>query len=215
MSPAITQPDDEHDATLLARVRPRDWMNPTLSGRYNLVVIGAGTAGLVTVAGAAGLGAKVALVERGLFGGDCLNTGCVPSKALLRSARAVAEVRSAHDLGVRVHGDVQTDFGAIMSRMRALRAQIAEHDAVARFQALGVDVFLGEARFSGRDSVRVDGVELRFARACIATGSRPRVPPIEGLQSSGYLTNETLFDVKSLPRRLAVVGGGPIGCEMA
>src|SRR5438128_8480174 len=130
-------PHDAANETLLKNVRPREWVNPKPADRYNLVVIGAGTAGLVTAAGAAGLGAKVALVERELLGGDCLNVGCVPSEALIRAARAAAQVRDAGQFGVRVPPDVQFDFPAIMERMRRLRARISPHDSAERFRNLG------------------------------------------------------------------------------
>jgi len=211
----MTAPVDPHDETLLGRVRPADWVNPEPAPRYNLVVIGAGTAGLVTAAGAAGLGARVALVERDLMGGDCLNVGCVPSKALIRAGRAVADVRGAAELGVRVPGGVSVDFAAVMARMRRLRASISVADSAARFRGLGVDVFLGEACFTGRDAVQVAGRTLRFRNAVIATGARAAAPPIPGLADAGYLTNETVFDLAELPRHLAVIGGGPIGCELA
>lgn len=209
------RPFDEHNRALLHRVHPPDWTNPEPSGRYNLVVIGAGTAGLVTAAGAAGLGAKVALVERGLMGGDCLNVGCVPSKALIRSARAFAQVRDAGQFGVRIAAGAIVDFPAVMERMRRLRAGISPNDSAERFRDLGVDVFLGDARFTGRDTVDVAGKTLRFAKACIATGARAAALPIPGIAKAGYLTNETLFSLTELPKRLAVIGAGPIGCEMA
>ena len=207
-------PIDAHERRRLERVRPAGWTNPPPAGRYNLVVVGAGTAGLVAAAGAAGLGARVALVERGLMGGDCLNTGCVPSKALLASARVAADARAAGELGVRVP-DVGVDFAAALGRMRRLRADLAAHDSAARFRALGVDVFLGEGRFVARDAVEVDGARLRFARAVIATGARPVVPPVPGLADAGFLTSESVWDLATLPPRLAVVGGGPLGCELA
>jgi pyruvate/2-oxoglutarate dehydrogenase complex dihydrolipoamide dehydrogenase (E3) component len=142
--------------------------------------------------------------------------GCVPSKTLLRSARAVAEIRRAAALGVQVDGDPRVDFGAVMARMRAVRARISREDSVERYRdELGVDVFLGEARFAGPDSVGVDGKTLRFRRAVIATGGRALAPPIEGLTQSGYLTNETVFSLTERPPRLAVIGAGPIGCELA
>lgn len=205
---------DAHDATLAARVHPLDWKNPTPSGRYNLVVIGAGTAGLVAAAGAAGLGGKVALIERRLMGGDCLNFGCVPSKALIRSARVAATVREAHAYGV-VAAEPQVDFAKVMERVRSLRAGIAHHDSAERFRGLGVDVFLGEGRFVAEDAVEVDGQRLTFSRALIASGGKPAVPSIPGLEEAGYLTNETVFTLTSLPARLVVLGGGPIGCELA
>ncbi len=208
-------PFDEHNESLLSHTRPPDWVNPTPSGRYNLVVIGAGTAGLVSAAGAAGLGANVALVERRLMGGDCLNTGCVPSKALIRCAKAAADAKRTSQYGVEVTGDVHVDFAAIMERMRRLRAKISPHDSAARFRALGVDVFIGDAAFNGPHHVKVGETALEFSRAVIATGSHATVPPIPGLQEAGYLTSETLFSLTELPARLAVIGAGPIGCEMA
>jgi pyruvate/2-oxoglutarate dehydrogenase complex dihydrolipoamide dehydrogenase (E3) component len=209
------QPFDEHNRVLVESTHPPDWVNPTPSGRYNLVVIGAGTAGLVAAAGAAGLGAKVALIERQLLGGDCLNVGCVPSKALIRSARAAADVRDANQFGVRVPPGTVVDFPAVMERMRRLRAGISPHDSAARFRDLGIDVFLSEARFTGTHTVDVGGQTLRYARACIATGARAAAPKILGLEDVGYLTNETVFSLTTLPRRLAVIGAGPIGCELA
>jgi len=209
-------PHDSHNATLVANVHPSDWQNPEPQRRYNLVVIGAGTAGLVTAAGAAGLGATVALVERHLLGGDCLNVGCVPSKCVIRSSRVVGELRAAAQLGVRVPDGVEVDFAAVMERMRRLRAQISQHDSARRFQhELGVDVFLGDARFSGADSVEVAGKTLRFKKAVIATGARAAHPDIAGLAAAGFLTNETVFSLTERPRRLAVIGAGPIGCELA
>jgi pyruvate/2-oxoglutarate dehydrogenase complex dihydrolipoamide dehydrogenase (E3) component len=210
----LVLPDDEHNRTLLRHVHPADWVNPTPSGRYNLVVIGAGTAGLVSAAGAAGLGARVALVERHLLGGDCLNVGCVPSKTLISAARVAAQARGAGAFGVRVAG-VEVDFPAVMERMRRLRSRIAPNDGVERFSRLGVDVFLGQARFTSPTTVEVDGRTLEFARAVVATGARAAAPPISGLAEVGYLTNETLFWLTALPRRLVVIGAGPIGCEMA
>ena len=233
------QTHDEHNARLIELVHPPDWVNPTPTGRYNLVVIGAGTAGLVTAAGAAGLGAKVALIERHLMGGDCLNVGCVPSKALISAARAAASVRRAGELDfskaplspedggegtgratVNAHSAFRTphsalDFPRIMDRLRRLRADIAPNDSATRFKSLGVDVFLGEGRFTGLDTIEVAGQTLRFKTAVIATGARATRPETPGLADVGYLTNETVFELTSLPPRMAIVGGGPIGCELA
>jgi len=211
---AALNPLDEWNRELRRHAHPVDWVNPVPTGRYNLVVIGAGTAGLVAAAGAAGLGAKVALIEKHLMGGDCLNVGCVPSKALIRCARAAAEARRGSAFGVRI-GSVDVDFPAVMERMRRLRAQISPNDSVHRLKGLGIDVFLGSACFSGADTVDVEGQKLLFSSAVIATGARAVVPPIKGLAEAGYLTNETVFSLTELPRRLAVIGGGPIGCEMA
>ena len=209
------QPYDEHNQKLESFVHPAGWQNVTPSGRYNLVVIGAGPAGLVTAIGAAGLGAKVALVEREFMGGDCLNVGCVPSKALISSARIAASVRDSGEFGVDVPDAWRVDFGRVMERMRRLRADMAHHDAAARFQDQGVDVFLGSGKFTASDTVEVAGQQLKFKRAVICTGARAAELPIPGLADVDYLTNESIFSLTELPRRLLVIGGGPIGCEMA
>jgi pyruvate/2-oxoglutarate dehydrogenase complex dihydrolipoamide dehydrogenase (E3) component len=208
-------PDDEHNRRLLAQAHPPSWRNPEPPPRYNLVVIGAGTAGLISALGAAGLGARAAIVERNLLGGDCLNVGCVPSKALIRAARAAAEVRDAGEYGVRVPAGVAVDFPAVMERMRRLRAAISPNDSAERLKGSGVDVYFGPAAFTAPDAVQVGDRTLRFKRAVIATGARAAAPPIPGLEDAGYLTNETVFSLTELPRRLAVIGAGPIGCELA
>ena len=206
-------PGDPHDEALRRQVAPPDWVNPTPADRYQLVVIGGGPAGLVCAAGAAGLGAKVALVERDLLGGDCLNVGCVPSKTLLRAARAAAEVRRAREFGIRV-AEPEIDFAAVMERVRRVRAELAPHDSAERFRSLGVDVFLGEGTFLNADTVEVNGAKLRFGRCVIATGSRPAIPDIPGLKESRWFTNETIFTLAELPKQLLVIGGGPVGCEL-
>ena len=212
-------PLDEHNAALLSRVHPPDWQNPAPQQLYDLVAIGGGTAGLVAAAGTAGLGGKAALVERHLLGGDCLNYGCVPSKALLAAARAAYDVQRSAEFGVQGSGfraqDESLQFAAVMSRLRRLRAQISENDSAQRFQKLGVDVFLGDARFTGRQSIEVGGQTLRFKRCVIATGARAAVPDVPGLAGVGYVTNEMVFSLTELPRRLIIMGGGPIGCELA
>ncbi len=207
-------PRDAHNLALLSHVHPADYVNPMPQGRYNLVVIGGGTAGLVCAVGAAGLGAKVALIERDLLGGDCLNAGCVPSKALVRSARAAHEVKRAGEFGVRVTAH-EVDFPAVMERMRSLRARIAPVDGVESLRQKGVDVFLGAARFVDSATIDVEGTRVSFARAVIATGTRAALPEVPGLADAQPLTNETVFGLTELPRRLAVIGGGPIGAELA
>lgn len=230
------QPWDVHNQKLVSNVHPADWKNPRPAPRYNLVVIGGGTAGLVTAAGAAGLGAKVALIEQHLLGGDCLNAGCVPSKAIIRAARAAAAVREASEFGMNLQplsrpsaipspsdeerdgvrdAGVEVDFSKVMERMRRLRAEISPHDSASRFTELGVDVFLGTGTFSGPDTIEVGGQTLRFTKAVIATRARAAAPPIPGLEDVPYLTNETLFSLTALPGRLGIIGAGPIGCEMA
>lgn len=206
--------DDPDDRALLAQVHPENWAQPAAQGIYNLVVLGGGTAGLVSAAAAAGLGAKVALVEKNLLGGDCLNVGCVPSKMLLSAGRAVAAVRASREHGIHV-GEPVVDFGAVMARLRRLRSRIAHNDSATRFKSIGVDVFLGTGKFSGPASLQVGGQTIHFAKAIVATGARALMPPIPGLREAGALTNETVFRLTKLPERLAVLGGGPIGCELA
>jgi pyruvate/2-oxoglutarate dehydrogenase complex dihydrolipoamide dehydrogenase (E3) component/uncharacterized membrane protein YdjX (TVP38/TMEM64 family) len=206
---------DPHDQRLVENCHSPGRMNPVPTGKYNLVVLGGGTAGLVSAAGAAGLGAKVALIERNLLGGDCLNVGCVPSKALIRAARAAQEARAGGDFGVKLAGEPEMNFAAAMERMRRLRADISAHDSVERFTKLGVDVFIGTGQFVSPSTIEVAGRKLRFDRALIASGARAAEPPIPGLRESGFHTNETIFTLTELPRRLVVIGAGPLGCEMA
>ncbi|MDA7680228.1 mercuric reductase [bacterium] len=208
-------PKDEYNRKLESDVHPPDYVNPDPAPNYNLVVIGAGTAGLVTAAGAAGMGAKVALIERGLMGGDCLNVGCVPSKGIISAAKAVAAVRSASEFGVKVSPGTEVDFTQAMARMRKLRSDISPHDSVKRFTELGIDVFLGQAEFAESNTVKVGDKNLSYSKAVICSGARASAPPISGLKDVPYLTNETLFSLTELPKRLGVIGAGPIGCEMA
>lgn len=195
-----------------------NWKRPA---RYDadIVVIGAGSAGLVTAYIGAAVQAKVVLVERHRMGGDCLNTGCVPSKALIRSAKAMAELRRAGDFGIRgATGEV--DFAAVMARVRHVIGEIAPHDSVERYRSLGVDCVAGEACIVTPWEVDVrspDGSVRRIAtrRIVIASGARPVVPPIPGLAEAAPLTSDTVWSLPALPRRLVVLGGGPIGCELA
>lgn len=180
----------------------------------DLCVIGAGSGGLSVAAGASQLGARTVLVERGRMGGDCLNFGCVPSKALLAAARAAEDARRAAAFGVAVGGPV-VDFGRVMDHVQDVIRSIAPQDSAERFGALGVTVIRAEARFTGPDQVEADGTRIRARRFVIATGSSPTAPPIPGLDQVPYLTNETLFDNRVLPEHLIVIGGGPIGIEMA
>jgi pyruvate/2-oxoglutarate dehydrogenase complex dihydrolipoamide dehydrogenase (E3) component len=208
-------PHDQYNQELVNNVHPPQWHNPTPTGRYNVVVIGAGTAGLVTAAIAAALGAKVALIERHLMGGDCLNVGCVPSKGMIRAARAWAWMRESEEFGLHAPDGIKRDFGAAMARMRKIRSRISHTDSAHRFTSLGVDVFFGDGRFTGADAIEVAGMTLHFSKAVICTGARAAAPPIPGLEQAGYLTNETVFSLTELPRRLGVIGAGPIGCELA
>lgn len=213
--PNSTTPQDAHERERLDNVHPARWRNPQAADRYNLVVIGAGTAGLVAAHGSAALGAKVALIERHLLGGDCLNVGCVPSKTIIRTASLYAEMRNAERYGAQIPADIRVDFSAVMQRMRGIRARISGADSVHRLIAAGVDVFFGDARFTGTETLTVDGKTLRFKKALVATGARPDTPSIPGLVEAGYLTNENVFNLTELPRRLLVIGGGPLGCELA
>ncbi|AFZ37832.1 Dihydrolipoyl dehydrogenase [Stanieria cyanosphaera PCC 7437] len=210
-------PMDEHNQKLVSYVHPNDWVNPQPANCYDLVVIGAGTAGLVVAAGAAGLGLglKVALIEKHLMGGDCLNVGCVPSKCIIRSARVVGQMLKAAAFGINPPETIEVDFPTVMARMRKLRAAISHHDSAQRFQNLGIDVFLGAGRFLGNNAIEVGGKTLKYKKAVIATGARAVRPKIEGIEEAGFLTNETVFSLTERPKRLAVIGGGPIGCEMA
>lgn len=211
----LFQPDTEANRLLKSNVAPDDWENPQPAAMYNLVVIGGGPCGLIAAAGAAGLGAKVALIERHAMGGDCLNVGCVPSKGLIRAGRAAAQVKNAAEFGV-VSSEPDIDFSKVMERMRRIRAGLSEVDGVARYQEeLGVDVFLGDGSFTSGDAIEVAGTTLRFKKALIATGARAARIPVPGLWESGAHTNETIFSLTDLPRRLAVIGAGPIGCELA
>lgn len=212
--PVEVVPADEFNQRLIENAHPPTWVNPKPFGPYNLVVIGAGTAGLVSAAGAALLGARVALIERHLMGGDCLNYGCVPSKALIGAARAAYAVQDAGEFGI--HAEIrEIHFAETMRRLRRVRAEIAPHDSAERFRGFGADVYLGEARFTSRTSVEVAGERLVFRKAIIATGARAAIPAIPGLAEVGFLTNESVFSITQLPRRLIVIGGGPIGCELA
>ena len=209
-------PLDEHNLKLIENVHPTRWTNPDPGGRYHLVVVGAGTAGLISASFAAGAGGRVALVEQHLMGGDCLIVGCVPSKAIIRSSRVFAELRDAASLGWRVPEGAEADFPAVMARMRRVRAQISPNDSASRYRdQKGVDVFLGPGRFTSSDTLEVEGKTLRFKKAVIATGARATYPPIAGLADVGFLTNETVFNLTERPRRLAVIGAGPIGAELA
>ena len=216
---SLMLPDDEHNLELIENVHPSSWVNPEPTGRYNIVVIGAGTAGLITAVIAASLGAKVALIEKHLMGGDCLNVGCVPSKGMIRAARAWANLRNAEEFGLHIPAGVKYDFGQAMARMRKVRARISHNDSVHRYTKLGVDVYIGSGRFTSGNTIQVEGPAgnrtLIFAKAAICTGARASAPPTPGLNEAGYLTNETVFSLTQLPQRIGVIGAGPIGCELA
>jgi pyruvate/2-oxoglutarate dehydrogenase complex dihydrolipoamide dehydrogenase (E3) component len=179
----------------------------------NLVVIGGGAAGLVTAYVAAAARARVVLIEQHRMGGDCLNTGCVPSKALIRAARLVTEISRAGEFGIRA-GEVSVDFAAVMARVRAVIARIEPHDSAQRYTRLGVECISGQARLRSPWEVEVDGRRIRTRSIVIATGGRPAIPPIPGLDALPVLTSDNFWDLDDLPGRLLVLGAGPIGCEL-
>lgn len=207
---------DAANAEWLANVRPPAWQNPTPRALYDLVVVGAGTGGLITSLIASSLGARVALVERHRMGGDCLNVGCVPSKALIGGARRIQAAREASALGLSLAPADHGDFARVMARLRAVRARISRDDSAERYaREFGIDVYFGNARFAGDGRIELGDVRLAYRKAVIASGARATAPPIPGLAEAGHLDNESVFELVERPRRLAVVGAGPIGCELA
>jgi pyruvate/2-oxoglutarate dehydrogenase complex dihydrolipoamide dehydrogenase (E3) component len=182
---------------------------------YNLVVVGGGPAGILAAMRAADLGAKVALVERAELGGVCLNVGCIPSKALVATSRVIADARNARHFGATAPRDLEIDFAAAMERVRHVRARIAKGASAEALEAMGIEVVRGEARFEDSRTVSVGGRKLRFKKALVATGARPKPPTIPGLAEAGYLTYENVFELRARPARLLILGGGPTGCELA
>lgn len=176
---------DEVNCDLYDAVRPIKWVDPEVDGqdKYDMLVIGGGAGGLVTAAGSKGAGARVCLIERAFLGGDCLNNGCVPSKAFLRSCNVVHSAKTASKFGVEIQGEIKVDFPAIMKRMRQIRADISDNDSAQRFSKnMGVDLYLGHAKFTGDHTVEINGKVISFTKACVATGGRPNIPDIEGIK---------------------------------
>ena len=208
-------PLDVHNAELLNEVHPRSYESKEPYEEYDLIAIGAGAGGLVSSKQSARRGAKSALISEQLAGGDCLNVGCVPSKALIRSAKAVSQVRSAAEFGVIITGDYKVDFEAVMARVRKCRAAISPADGHSGSEATGTHVFQGRGVLTGPNTVEVNGKTLKFKNCVIATGGRPAVPNVPGLKDAPYTTNEQLFNLEALPPRMVILGAGVIALEMA
>jgi pyruvate/2-oxoglutarate dehydrogenase complex dihydrolipoamide dehydrogenase (E3) component len=209
------QLDKDDRAALIRRVRPEDWNNPRPREIYDLVVVGAGPAGIEAAQYARRLGLSVALVERNQIGGNSLNAGSIPSKTLIHSARLCAQIRDASEFAVSSPAELKLDFAALKARMMRVRARIAEYHAIDRLQHGGVEIFFGDAQFSGPDTLALADTSLRFRKAIIATGARAHPPNFPGLDEIGYRTSTNIFDMPQLPERLVVIGGGPLGCELA
>jgi len=214
LSPSVLA-EDVGNRSLLNNVHPEVWTNPRPADKYNLVILGGGYAGILTAREAVRAGAKVALIERNLLGGVCLNAGCICSKAMIRTSRLYAEMRNAGRYGAQRPDNIHVDFAEVMERMRRVRSRVSRRTSARELKASGVDVFFGEGRFTGPEAMTVNGETLRFKRALVATGARPAIPSIPGLEEAGYLTNETVFELNECPRNLVVIGGGPLGCELA
>jgi pyruvate/2-oxoglutarate dehydrogenase complex dihydrolipoamide dehydrogenase (E3) component len=215
MSLSFITPEDAYERERIANIRPHTWSNPAPGEPYQLVIIGAGPAGLAAAQVANALGARVALIERDMIGGDCLTNGCIPSKTMIRTAQLYAEMRNARRYGAVVPCDITVDFPAVMERVRRVRTHLSSGVSAHRLAQEGIDLFFGNAHFKGPDALTIKGQTIRFEKALIATGAHALVPPIPGLAEAGYLTSENVFDLTEQPRRLMVIGGGPLGCELA
>jgi pyruvate/2-oxoglutarate dehydrogenase complex dihydrolipoamide dehydrogenase (E3) component len=207
--------DRNNERAILDDLRPAAWQNPKPADIYDLVILGAGPAGLSAAFDAAALNAKVALIEQKMLGGNCLHTGCVPSKALIRTSRLYADMRNAETFGGQVPSDMPIDFAAAMDRITRIRSRIARGTTARELSRLKIDLFFGSGRFEDANAIMVGGDRLRFRKALVATGAHPVIPRIPGLVQAGYLTNQNVFDLRALPARLLVIGGGPIGCELS
>ena len=207
-------PNDKFNRKLLKEVFPKGWKNPKAAHLYDLVVVGAGPGGMTAAVLASHYNLKIALIEKHHMGGECLNVGCIPSKAFLRSSRTVNEFLHAKEMGINVK-EWSVDFSKVMQRVRELRSSVGRFDDVTNFQKMGIGVFLGNGEFIGSEELKVDNQKLRFKKAILATGTQPAVLDIPGLKETGFLTNQTVFNLTSLPKRLAVIGAGALSCELS
>jgi pyruvate/2-oxoglutarate dehydrogenase complex dihydrolipoamide dehydrogenase (E3) component len=214
-APSENAADSDGDAALLANVRPPDWPAPIPHGPYTLLVIGGGPAGVTAAHEAALLGAKVALVERHWLGGESLSHGSVTTKSLFRTGRFYADMQDAENYGAPAPAPVRPDYDKAGQRARRVRRRVSREFSASRLKAIGVDIYFGSARFTGSESVSVDGIELRFEKAMIATGARRRTVDIPGLAEAGFVDATTAFKLRRLPSRILVIGGGADGCEGA
>ena len=215
MLPNTSNSADADIEKYMARVRPKDWVNPPPKDLYDLVVLGGGPAGLAAAESAAAAGLTVALVESDRLGGNSLNVGSIPSKAIIRSGRLALMSQETSESPAPRNGGESADFDHVIARMREIRTRVAEYHSIDRLTAQHIDVYFSEARFFDRRSVVAGAARLPFKKAIIATGSRPRPSDIPGLDRTGFLTSSSIFDVATLPPRLAIIGGGPLGCELA
>ena len=207
---------DPYNIITYNNVRPAKFEDPKPVGKYNMVAIGSGAGGLVASIGAGVTGGKSAIIERHFMGGDCLNTGCVPSKAIIKCAHEFARIKEAAKYGVVIQGEVKLDFGKVMERVRRVRAEISYHDSVAKLtDHYGVDVYLGEARFQSQNTLVVNGQVIEFSKCCIASGGRPRIPDVPGINTVPLHSSENIWNLLDLPPRMIFIGAGPIGCELA